>query len=403
MNIIDKLRQRGYIEQVMFEDNLRELFDKESVAFYMGFDPTADSLHIGHFKSLMVISLLQKAGHKPIILVGGGTAQIGDPSDRNDMRQMLSKEQLEHNVECIKKQLMRFVSFEGDNAAIILDNAEWLTKLNLLDYMRDIGIHFNVNKMLAADCYKARLESGLTLFEMTYMTLQAYDFKHLYDKYNCKLQVGGNDQWSNVIAGVSLIRKKEQKEAYAMGISLLLNTDGTKMGKTKGGAVWLDKDKFSPYEFYQYIVNTSDEDIENILKQLTYLPLEEIEKLVSIKGEALNEAKKRAAFEVTKIVHGEEEAIKAQQTSEAMFGDGTSIEAMPEIKGNVGDDLIDLAIEAGFGDSRGQIKQLIKQNGLSLNEEIINDMNYLLKEKDFKDNVAIIKKGKKVYYKIVRK
>lgn len=403
MNIIDKLRQRGYIEQVMFEDNLRELFDKESVTFYMGFDPTADSLHIGHFKSLMVISLLQKAGHKPIILVGGGTAQIGDPSDRNDMRQMLSKEQLEHNVECIKKQLMRFVSFEGDNAAIILDNAEWLTKLNLLDYMRDIGIHFNVNKMLAADCYKARLESGLTLFEMTYMTLQAYDFKHLYDKYNCKLQVGGNDQWSNVIAGVSLIRKKEQKEAYAMGISLLLNTDGTKMGKTKGGAVWLDKDKFSPYEFYQYIVNTSDEDIENILKQLTYLPLEEIEKLVSIKGEALNEAKKRAAFEVTKIVHGEEEAIKAQQTSEAMFGDGTSIEAMPEIKGNVGDDLIDLAIEAGFGDSRGQIKQLIKQNGLSLNEEIINDMNYLLKEKDFKDNVAIIKKGKKVYYKIVRK
>lgn len=403
MNIIDELRQRGYIEQVMFEGNLKELLDKESITFYIGFDPTADSLHIGHLIPLMVISYLQKAGHRPIILVGGGTAQIGDPSDRNDMRKMLSKEQLENNVQCIKKQLMRFVSFEGDNAAIILNNAEWLNKLNLLEYMREIGVYFNVNKMIAADCYKARLESGLTFFEMAYMTLQGYDFKYLNDKYNCKLQVGGNDQWSNVIAGVGLIRKIDQVETYAIGVSLLLNSDGKKMGKTMGGALWLDKNKLSPYEFYQYFVNVQDADVEIILKQLTYLPLDEIEKLVSVEGEALNEVKKIAAFEVTKIVHGEEEAIKAKETSEAMFGDGTSIDAMPEIDAKIGDNLLDISIKAGFGSSRGQIKQLIKQKGLSLNEEIVTDVNYILKEEDFKENIAIIKKGKKVFYKLVKK
>ena len=402
MNIIDKIKERGYIEQIMFEESFKELLEKESVTFYIGFDPTADSLHIGHFIQLMMISHLQKAGHRPIILLGAGTAMIGDPSDRNDMRQMLSEEQLKHNTAGMKKQMERFISFEGENAAILLNNADWLLKLNLLDYMRSIGVHFNVNRMLAADSYKSRLDSGLTFFEMGYMTLQAYDFKYLYENYNCRLQIGGNDQWSNVIAGVGLIRKTHGVEAYAIGTRLLTKSDGTKMGKTMGGALWLDKDKLSPYEFYQYFINIDDVDVENVLKQLTYLPLEEIEELVSVKGAKLNEAKKIAAYEITKIIHGEEEAEKAKESSEALFGDGISLDAIPELKGNVGDDLIDLAIEAGFGNSRGQIKTLIKQDGLSLNEEIIKDMNYKLTEKDFEDDIAIIKKGKKVYYKIVR-
>lgn len=402
MNIIEELRQRGYIEQVMFEDSLKELLEKEKITFYIGFDPTADSLHIGHLIQLMVISKLQKAGHRPIVLIGDGTAMIGDPSDRNDMRQMLSVEQLKANTDAVKKQVERFVSFEGENAAILLTNGEWLTKLNLLEYMRDVGVHFNVNKMLAAECYKARLKDGLTFFEMAYMTLQAYDFMHLYEKYNCKLQVGGNDQWSNVIAGVGLNRKKYGVETYAIGTQLLANADGTKMGKTMGGALWLDKDKLSPYEFYQHFVNIEDASVKNVLKQLTYLPLEAIEELMLAKYEEINEVKKIAAFEITKIVHGEEEAIKARESSEAMFGEGVSLDGVPEIEGNIGDDLIDIAIKAGFGSSRGQIKTLIKQEGLSLNEELVLDMNYTLKEEDFKDNIAIIKKGKKIYYKIVK-
>lgn len=402
MNIIDELRQRGYIEQVMFEDSLKELLDKEKVTFYIGFDPTADSLHIGHFIQLMMISHLQKAGHRPIVLVGDGTAFIGDPSDRNDMRKMLSEEQLKINTESIKKQIERFIAFEGENAAILLNNGDWLTKLNLLDYMRDIGVHFNVNKMLAADCYKTRLKEGLTFFEMTYMTLQAYDYMNLYEKYNCRLQVGGNDQWSNVIAGVGLIRKKHGTETYAIGTSLLTKSDGSKMGKTMGGALWLDKDKLSPYEFYQYFVNIEDESVEKILKQLTYLSLDEINNLILVEGEGINEVKKIAAFEITKIVHGEEEAKKAQASSEAMFGDGDILDGVPEINAKIGDDLIEIAIKAGFGDSRSQIKTLIKQEGFSLNDEYVKDMNYVLKEEDFKDNIAIIKKGKKTYYKIIK-
>lgn len=402
MNIIEELKKREYIEQIMFEDSFKELLEKEKLTFYIGFDPTADSLHIGHFIQLMMISYLQKAGHKPIILLGAGTAMIGDPSDRNDMRQMLTEEQLVINAAGMKKQMERFISFEGENAAIILNNSDWLSKLNLLDYMRNIGIHFNVNKMLAADCYKTRLKSGLTFFEMSYMTLQAYDFMYLYEKYNCKLQIGGNDQWSNVIAGVGLIRKKHETETYAIGTRLLTKADGSKMGKTMGGALWLDKDKLSSYEFYQYFINIDDADVEIVLKQLTYLSLEEIKKLISVDGEKLNEAKKIAAFEITKIIHGEDEALKAKEASEAMFGDGINLDGIPEIEGKVGDKLTDLAIKAGFGTSRGQIKTLIKQNGLSLNEEIVKDMNYLLTEEDFESDIAVIKKGKKVYYKIVK-
>lgn len=403
MNIIDELRERGYLEQVMFEESLKKLVDKEKITFYLGIDPTADSLHIGHFIPMMVISHLQKAGHKPIILLGAGTAVVGDPSDRNDMRQMMSEEQLAHNASSIKQQIERFASFEGENGAILLNNADWLKELNLLKYMREIGVHFNVNKMLAADCYKTRLKSGLTFFEMSYMTLQAYDFKYLHDKYNCKLQIGGNDQWSNVIAGADLIRKTEKEEAYAIGIKLLTKSDGTKMGKTMGGALWLDKDKISPYEFYQYFINVDDEDVETILRMLTFLPLDEIKELVSVEGSELNEAKRVAAFEITKLIHGEEEALKAQEASEALFGEGYSLEGMPEIDGNIGDNLLDLSIKAGFGDSRGQIKTLIKQGGLSLNDNIVDDLNYIITEEDFENNIAIIKKGKKIYCKIIRK
>ena len=403
MNIIDELRERGYLEQVMFEESLKKLVDKEKITFYLGIDPTADSLHIGHFIPMMVISHLQKAGHKPIILLGAGTAVVGDPSDRNDMRQMMSEEQLAHNASSIKKQIEKFASFEGENGAILLNNADWLKELNLLKYMREIGVHFNVNKMLAADCYKTRLKSGLTFFEMSYMTLQAYDFKYLHDKYNCKLQIGGNDQWSNVIAGADLIRKTEKEEAYAIGIKLLTKSDGTKMGKTMGGALWLDKDKISPYEFYQYFINVDDEDVETILRMLTFLPLDEIKELVSVEGSELNEAKRVAAFEITKLIHGEEEALKAQEASEALFGEGYSLEGMPEIEGNIGDNLLDLSIKARFGDSRGQIKTLIKQGGLSLNDNIVDDLNYIITEEDFENNIAIIKKGKKIYCKIIRK
>ena len=403
MNIIEELRQRGYIEQVMFEDSLKKLLEKENITFYIGFDPTADSLHIGHLIQLMVISRLQKAGHRPIVLIGDGTAMVGDPSGRNDMRKMLSVEQLKANTDAIKKQIERFISFEGDNGAILLTNGEWLTKLNLLEYMRDVGVQFNVNKMLAAECYKARIKDGLTFFEMAYMTLQAYDFMHLYEKYNCKLQVGGNDQWSNVIAGVGLNRKKHNVETYAIGTKLLTKSDGTKMGKTMGGALWLDKDKLSPYEFYQYFVNIEDASVENVLKLLTYLSIEEIDRLMLAKDEEINKVKKIAAFEITKIVHGEKEALKAQELSEAMFGKGISLEGIPETEGHVGDNLIDIAIKSGFGSSRSQIKTLIKQEGLSLNEEVIKDVNYVLKENDFVDNVAIIKKGKKNYYRIVNK
>ena len=399
----EELRQRGYIEQVMFEDSLKKLLEKENITFYIGFDPTADSLHIGHLIQLMVISRLQKAGHRPIVLIGDGTAMVGDPSGRNDMRKMLSVEQLKANTDAIKKQIERFISFEGDNGAILLTNGEWLTKLNLLEYMRDVGVQFNVNKMLAAECYTARIKDGLTFFEMAYMTLQAYDFMHLYEKYNCKLQVGGNDQWSNVIAGVGLNRKKHNVETYAVGTKLLTKSDGTKMGKTMGGALWLDKDKLSPYEFYQYFVNIEDASVENVLKLLTYLSIEEIDRLMLAKDEEINKVKKIAAFEITKIVHGEKEALKAQELSEAMFGKGISLEGIPETEGHVGDNLIDIAIKSGFGSSRSQIKTLIKQEGLSQNEEVIKDVNYVLKENDFVDNVAIIKKGKKNYYRIVNK
>ncbi len=319
MDVFDILEEREYIEQMTHPKEIKELFRKQSVPFYIGIDPTADSLHVGHFVSLMVASHMQKCGHKPIILVGGGTAIIGDPSGKTDMRKMLSKEDINHNVECIKKQIAKFVSFEGTNSAIIVNNADWILDLNFVDFMREIGSLFSINKMLAADCYKNRLETGLTFFEMGYMLMQSYDFLHLYNTYGCKLQMGGNDQWSNIIGGVELIRKIGKDDSFGLTFKLLTTKEGKKMGKTEKGALWLDGKKTSPYEFYQYWRNISDDDVKTVLCLLTFLPMDKINELASLKDEQINDAKKIAAFEITKLVHGEDEAKKAEDASNALF------------------------------------------------------------------------------------
>ena len=400
-DIIKELEDRGYIEQLTHEKEIKELFQKESVRFYIGIDPTADSMHIGHFVALMVAARLQRAGHKPIILMGGGTATIGDPSGRIDMRKMLTREQLDHNVECIKKQAERFVSFEGENAAIIVNNADWLLDLKYIDFMKKIGTLFSVNKMLAAECYKSRLETGLTFFEMGYMLLQSYDFLYLHDKYNCKMQIGGNDQWSNIIGGVELIRKVGAEDSYGLTFKLLTTAEGKKMGKTAKGALWLNPDKTSPYEFYQYWRNIGDTEVEKVLKLLTFLPDEEVDRLIELKDEKINEAKKIAAYEITKLIHGEEEAIKAEETAKALFEGNGSIENMPTTKvENTDISLVDAIVLTKIAPSKGQARKLIEQGGITLNEQKITDINYTLSDKDFVENHAIIKKGKKVYHKL---
>ncbi len=398
-DVIEELEKRGYIEQFTHEKELKETFKKESVRFYLGIDPTADSLHIGHFIALMVASHLQKAGHKPIILVGGGTATIGDPSGKTDIRKMMTRETIDGNVAAIKKQIEKFITFEGENAAIIVNNADWLLKLNYIDFMRDIGTLFSVNRMLAADCYKNRLETGLTFFEMGYMLLQSYDFLYLHDKYNCKLQIGGNDQWSNIIGGVELIRKVGAEDSFGMTFKLLTNKDGKKMGKTEKGALWLNPEKTSPYEFYQYWRNIDDADVKKVLSLLTFLPMEEIEKLCAYQDERINEAKRVAAFEITKLIHGEEEAIKAEAAAKALFGNGGDIENMPSIKLE-SENILDVIIQAGMASSKGQAKTLIAQGGITLNDEKVTDIAYKLEEKDFKDEYAILRKGKKIFCKL---
>lgn len=401
-DIIKELEDRGYIEQLTHEAEIRELFQKESVSFYIGIDPTANSMHIGHFVALMVASRLQKAGHRPIILMGGGTATIGDPSGRTDMRQMLTREQLDDNVACIKKQAERFVSFEGDNAAIIVNNADWLLDLKYIDFMRDIGSEFTVSRMLAQECYKNRLETGLTFFEMGYLLLQSYDFLYLHQKYNCKLQIGGNDQWSNIIGGVELIHKKENSEAYGLTFKLLTTADGKKMGKTAKGALWLNPERTSPYEFYQYWRNIGDTEVEKVLKLLTYLPMEEVNRLSSLKDAEINEAKKIAAYEITKLIHGEEEAKKAEEAAEALFGGNKNTDNMPTTELSSKEiSILDAMLEAGIVASKGQAKDLINQGGISLNDEKITDIKYMISGKDFKDGYAIIQKGKKVFHKLI--
>ncbi len=399
-DIIEELEKRGYIEQFTHEKEMKDTFNKESVRFYLGIDPTADSLHIGHFIALMVASHLQKAGHKPIILVGGGTATIGDPSGKTDMRKMMTRETIDGNVAAIKKQIERFITFEGENAAIIVNNADWLLKLNYIDFMRDIGTLFSVNRMLAADCYKNRMETGLTFFEMGYMLLQSYDFLYLHDHYNCKLQIGGNDQWSNIIGGVELIRKVGADDSYGMTFKLLTNKYGKKMGKTEKGALWLNPEKTTPYEFYQYWRNIDDCDVKKVLSLLTFLPMEKIEELCAYQDERINEAKKVAAFEITKLIHGEEEAKKAEATAEALFGNGGDIENMPKIQVEENMSILDAIVKAQMATSKGQAKTLISQGGITLNDEKVTDIAYKLSEKDFEQGYAILKKGKKVFYKL---
>lgn len=398
-NVFDILQERNYIEQMTHPEQMKEMFSKESVPFYIGIDPTADSLHVGHFVSLMVASHMQKCGHKPIILMGGGTAIIGDPSGKTDMRKMLTKEDIEHNVTCIKKQVEKFVSFEGENAAIIVNNADWLCDLKYINFMREIGSKFTINKMLAADCYKNRMDTGLTFFEMGYMLMQSYDFLHLYETYGCKLEMGGNDQWSNIIGGVELIRKIGKDDSFGLTFKLLTTKEGKKMGKTEKGALWLDSEKTSPYEFYQYWRNIDDSSVYTVGCMLTYLPMEEVNRLASLKDEKINEAKKVLAYEITKLVHGEEEAKKAEEASNALFEGNGSVENMPRVKlSNPNCSLTEAMVECGICSSKSQAKTLISQGAISLNDEKISDISYVLSDKDFETENTILKKGKKIFY-----
>ena len=373
----------------------------KSIPFYIGIDPTADSLHVGHFVSLMVASIMQKYGHKPIILVGGGTASIGDPSGKTDMRKMMTREEIDHNVASIKKQIAKFLKFDGDNAAIVVNNADWLLDLKFIDFNREIGSLFSVNKMLAAECYKQRMEKGLTFFELGYMLLQSYDFLHLYNTYGCKLQMGGNDQWSNIIGGVELIRKIGKDDSFGLTFKLLTTKEGKKMGKTEKGALWLDENKTSPYEFYQYWRNIEDESVKTVLSLLTYLPMDKVNELSSLKDEKINEAKKIAAFEITKLVHGEDEAKKAEEASNALFNGSGSLDNMPSIHlDDINISILDALIKTNMAPSKGQARILINQGGITLNDEKVTDTNLFLSEKDFQDGFAILKKGKKTFYKL---
>ena len=395
-NVMDTLKARGFVKQTVYEDELYEKLDKESVPFYIGFDPTADSLHVGHFMQLIAMHHMQQAGHKPIILIGGGTAMVGDPSGRTDMRSMMTKETIRHNVECFKKQMSRFVSFEGENAAVIVDNGDWLLDLNYIDFLREIGAHFSVNRMLTAECFKQRLDRGLSFLEFNYMLMQAYDFLVLYRKYGCQLELGGDDQWSNILAGANLIRIKEQKPAFAMTFTLLTTSDGKKMGKTAKGAVWLDENKTTPYEFYQYWRNTADEDVEKCMKLLTFLPVEEIEELCRYKDERMNKAKEVLAFELTREVHGEDKAKLAESQAKAAFGGGDAELLKKEVE-NVAT-VVDAMVAAGVAKSKGEARRLIEQGGVSVDETKVVDANMPVPAKEF-----VLHKGKKVHLKIVVK
>lgn len=404
-NVYDTLLERGYIKQLTHEKEIRDLLEKEKITFYIGFDPTADSLHIGHFIQMMVMAHMQRAGHRPIALVGGGTGMIGDPSGKTDMRKMLSKEEIEHNVECIKAQLSRFVDF-SDDKAIMENNAKWLLNLNYVSFIRDIGMHFSVNKMLTAECFKKRLEKGLSFLEFNYMLMQSYDFLELNKRYGCIMELGGDDQWSNILAGADLIRRKEGKPAYGMTFTLLTNSEGKKMGKTEKGAIWLDKNKTSPYDFYQYWRNVEDSDVEKCLALLTFLPMDEVRRLGSLKDSAINEAKKVLAFEVTKLVHGEEEAIKAQNAAEALFGKGSSLDDIPSVfisRDELNSSLLDVLASAKIVPSKAEGRRLIKQGGLTVNDIKVTDVNAVVTQDDFAGGSMMVRKGKKKYNKIILK
>ena len=402
-NVFNILEERGYIEQMTHPTEIKELFGKESVPFYIGIDPTADSLHVGHFVSLMVASHMQKCGHKPIILVGGGTATIGDPSGKTDMRKMMTKETINHNVECFKKQMSHFIDF-SDDKAIIVNNGDWLLDLNYVDVLRDVGACFSVNKMLTFECYKQRMERGLTFLEFNYMIMQSYDFYRLFQDYGCNMQFGGDDQWANMLGGTELIRKKLGKDAYAMTITLLLNSEGKKMGKTEKGAVWLDPEKTSPYEFYQYWRNVGDADVIKCLKMLTFVPVEEIEEMEKhMEGAEYNKAKELLAYELTKLVHGKEEADKADAAAKAIFAGGGNSDDMPSTTiatadltdGKIG--ILTLLVKCGLCPSNGEARRLVTQNGIAVNGEKFTDPKGLV---DLSEPV-VIKKGKKIFHKAI--
>ena len=404
-NVLDTLKERGYIKQFTHEDETRELLEKEKVTFYIGFDPTADSLHVGHFIAMMFMSHMQKAGHRPIALIGGGTAMIGDPSGKTDMRTMMTEETIQHNVDSIKVQMEKFIDFTDDKA-LLVNNADWLLKQNYVDFIRNIGVHFSVNRMLAAECFKQRMETGLSFLEFNYMLMQGFDFYELNRVYDCKLELGGDDQWSNMIAGVDLVRKKSQKSAYAMTCTLLTNSEGQKMGKTVGGALWLDAAKTSPYDFYQYWRNVADVDVEKCLKLLTFVEMDEVRRLCALEGSAINEAKKVLGFEVTKLIHGEEEARKAMEAAESVFGAGQNMDNVPTIeisKEEIGAELLGVLAENGVFKSKGEGRRLIQQGGVSVNDEKLVDDKKVIEESDFKDDMILVKRGKKKFYKIVIK
>lgn len=404
-NILDILSERGYLKQFTHEQETRKLLEEERVTFYIGFDPTADSLHVGHFIAMMFMSHMQKAGHRPIVLIGGGTAMIGDPSGRTDMRNVLTSEQIAANVAGIKKQMEKFIDF-SDDKAILANNADWLLNLNYVDFIRDIGSHFSVNRMLSAECFKSRMEAGLSFLEFNYMLMQGYDFLVLNQKYNCTMQLGGDDQWSNMIAGVDLIRKKDKKSAFAMTCSLLTNSEGQKMGKTAKGALWLDPEKTSPYDFYQYWRNIADTDVERCLSLLTYIPIEEIKRLSSLKDSEINLAKKTLAFEVTKIVHGIEEAEKAEKTAEALFSDGEDMSNVPSL--NLEREALGVGVVSFLASSKvisttSEGRRLIEQGNIYIGEEKILTHDFPLSENIFKNNECLIKIGKKRFYKVCLK
>lgn len=403
-SIFDVLKERGYIAQCTNEDEVRSMLANEKVTFYVGFDPTADSLHVGHFLGLMVMAHMQRAGHRPICLVGGGTGTVGDPSGRTDMRKMLTDEDIEYNCNRFKEQMARFIDF-SDDKALIVNNGDWLRKLNYIELLRDVGPHFTVNRMLAAECYKNRMEKGLTFLEFNYMIMQSYDFLELHRRYNLKLEMGGDDQWSNIIGGVELTRRKTGDAVYGLTFTLLTKSDGKKMGKTAGGALWLDKEKTPVYDFYQYWRNVDDADVEKCLALLTFLPMDEVHRLGSLQDAAINEAKAVLAYEVTKLVHGAEEADKAKAAAEAVFGGSGSNENMPTIElagEGVGRKLLDVLVAGKVFASKGEGRRLIQQNGLSLNDAKVADADYVLSDGDFHDGEAIVKKGKKKFYRLVK-
>ena len=401
-NAFDILKERGFIKQTVYEEDLYNQLGKEPTPFYVGFDPTADSLHIGHYIPVMAMAHMQRAGHKPIALFGGGTAMIGDPSGRTDMRQMMTRETIAHNVAAFKKQMSRFLDFEGENPAIMVDNGDWLLNLNYIDFLREIGINFSVNKMLTAECFKTRYERGLNFLEFNYMLMQAYDFLVLYRKYGCKLEIGGNDQWSNILAGADLIRRLEGDSAYAMTFTLLETSDGKKMGKTAKGALWLDPNKTSPYEFYQYFRNVEDVKVEECLKLLTFMDLDEIADLVKHKDERINYAKARLAYEVTKLVHGEEEAEKAKRQAEGAFSG--NVDAMPEvtIEGNPDTAVVDAMVLAGVASSKSEARRLVEGGGVKIGDEKVTTVSAKLADFGVTDSF-VLHKGKKVHVKVVLK